>query len=101
MNLNERIAEKREQILKVAEKYGANNVRVFGSVARGDSGEKSDIDFLIQLDSSKLEGMRYFSVLEDMKEELELLLNCRVDIVEEKSLREKFKAEVLAEAIAL
>lgn len=101
MKLDERIKEKRDQILKVAEKYGAKNVRVFGSVARGDTDEKSDIDFLIQLDTSKLEGMRYFGILEDLREELERLLDCTVDIVEEKSLREKFRADVLADAIAL
>jgi uncharacterized protein len=101
INLGQRIAEKREQILRVAAKYGAQNVRVFGSVARGDFDEKSDIDFLIQLDSSNLEGMRYFGVLEELQEELEGLLGCKVDVVDEKGLREKIKADVLAEAIAL
>ncbi|MBX9569061.1 MAG: nucleotidyltransferase domain-containing protein [Candidatus Obscuribacterales bacterium] len=59
MSLSLLIAEKREQILAIAEKYGARNVRFFGSVARGDCKPDSDIDFLIQLDSSKLEGIRY------------------------------------------
>jgi predicted nucleotidyltransferase len=101
MNLATLIEEKREQILRVAERYGASNVRVFGSVARGDYNDKSDIDFLIRLDSSNLRGMRYFGVLEELEEELEQLLGCNVDIVDEKNLRERLKDEVLAEAIAL
>jgi len=101
MTLSKRIAEKRAQILKIADRFGAQNIRVFGSVARGDWDEKSDIDFLIRMDSSKYEGMRYFGILEELREELEQLLRCKVDVVEEKSLREKFKDEVLAEAVAL
>jgi len=101
MTLSKRIAEKRAQILKIADRFGAQNIRVFGSVARGDWDEKSDIDFLIRMDSSKYEGMRYFGILEELREELERLLRCKVDVVEEKSLREKFKDEVLAEAVAL
>ena len=101
MNLSFLIAEKREQILKIAERYGASNVRVFGSVARGDSSATSDVDFLIHLDSSKLEGVRYFGVIEALHEELEQLLGCRVDVVDEKGLKDKFKDQVLAQAIAL
>ncbi len=101
MDLSQRISEKREQILRVAEKYGARNVRVFGSVARGDFDHTSDVDFLIQLDSTNLKGMRYFGILEQIREELEGLLGCNVDVVEEKGLRERIRAEVLAEAIAL
>jgi predicted nucleotidyltransferase len=101
MDLAKLIAEKREHILGVAAKYGAHDVRIFGSVARGDFNEKSDIDFLIKLDSSKLTGMRYFGVLEELEEELEVLLGRKVDVIDEKGLREKLKAEVLKQAIAL
>lgn len=101
MELAKLIAQKREQILSVAAKYGAHDVRVFGSAARGDFDASSDIDILIKLDSSNLEGMRYFGVLEELEEELEQLLGCNVDVVDEKGLREKIKAEVLSEAIAL
>ncbi|HMX46797.1 MAG TPA: nucleotidyltransferase family protein [Candidatus Obscuribacter sp.] len=101
MDLSERISKKREQILQVAERYGAQDVRVFGSVARGDFDETSDVDFLIRLDSSNFEGVRYFAVLEQIREELEGILGCKVDVVEEKGLRERIRGQVLAEAIAI
>ena len=47
MGLNEILREKREEILKIAAKHGAYNVRIFGSVARGEADEASDVDFLI------------------------------------------------------
>lgn len=101
MNLAELLAEKKHAIKVVCAKYGASDVRVFGSVARGDFDEKSDIDILIRLDSSKLEGMRYFGVLDELQEDLEKLLGRKVDLVDEKGLREKIRHKVLSEAIAL
>jgi len=101
VDLSERISKKREQILQVAERYGAQDVRVFGSVARGDFDDTSDVDFLIRLDSSNFEGVRYFAVLEQIREELEGILGCKVDVVEEKGLRERIRGQVLAEAIAI
>jgi predicted nucleotidyltransferase len=101
MDLSRIIADHREQILSIAAKHGAHDVRLFGSAARGDFKEDSDIDILIKLDSSKLTGMRYFVVLEEMQEELEILLGRKVDLVDEKGLREKIRADVLNQAIAL
>lgn len=101
MNLSEEIAKKREQILSVAERYGARNVRVFGSVARGDFDDQSDVDFLIQLDSTNLKGMRYFGVLEQLREELEGVLGHRVDVVDELGLKDPLPEHVLREAVSL
>lgn len=101
MNVAELLAKKRDAIKKVCAKHGAFDVRVFGSVARGDFNDKSDIDILIKLDSSGFEGMQYFRVLEDLTEDLEELLGRKVDLVDEKGLRAKIRAEVLREAIAL
>ena len=53
MALNVALQENREEILRLAEKYGASNVRVFGSVARGNAGPESDIDFLIDLEPGR------------------------------------------------
>ncbi len=50
MSLNEILRDKREEILKIAAKHGAYNVRIFGSVARGEADELSDIDFLVELE---------------------------------------------------
>jgi len=49
MRIEELLQDKREEILKIAARHGACNVRVFGSVARGESTEDSDVDFLIDL----------------------------------------------------
>ncbi len=101
IDLAKLIAEKKDAIKSVCAKHGACDVRVFGSVARGDFDDKSDVDILIKLDSSNMEGMTYFRVLEEIHEELEALLGRPVDVVDEKGLKERLKADVLAEAIAL
>jgi uncharacterized protein len=90
MDLAKLIAERKDAIKSVCAKHGAHDFR-----------EGSDIDILVRLDSTNLEGMRYFGVLEELQEELESLLGRKVDVVDEKGLRQKIKADVLAEAIAL
>ena len=50
MTLSELLRTRREEILRICAKYGARNVRVFGSVARGEADETSDIDFLVELE---------------------------------------------------
>ncbi|OGO62569.1 MAG: nucleotidyltransferase [Chloroflexi bacterium RBG_19FT_COMBO_50_10] len=90
------LREKRQQILALAEKYGARNVRVFGSVARGDARPDSDIDFLVELEPGRslfdLGGLLY---------ELQSLLGVEVDVVTEKGLRARIRERVLQEAIPL
>jgi predicted nucleotidyltransferase len=90
------LLEKRQQILSIADKYGAHNVRIFGSVARGDSHPDSDIDFLVDLEPDRslfdLGGLLY---------ELQSLLGVEVDVVTEKGLRERIRERVLREAISL
>jgi predicted nucleotidyltransferase len=49
MDVNELLKEKREAILQIAAKHGARNVRVFGSVARGEADEQSEVDFLVEM----------------------------------------------------
>ena len=53
MTLHELRDQRREEILQVAANHGARSVRVFGSVARGDSEEKSDVDFLVELEPGR------------------------------------------------
>jgi uncharacterized protein len=95
--MNESIlCEKREQILALAKKYGARNVRIFGSVARGDSYPGSDIDFLVELEPGRslfdLGGLLY---------DLQTLLGVEVDVVTENGLRARIRDRVLREAIPL
>jgi uncharacterized protein len=95
------LREKREEILRIAAKHGARNVRVFGSVARGDYNERSDIDIVIALDGSNLKGFAYFGTIEYLHEELEQLLGRPVDVVDESGLRDDIRSIVLSEAVAL
>ena len=97
MTLKQLIQDKREDILKIATKHGAFNVRVFGSVARGEETENSDIDFLIDYDLAKTSPWFPGGLLVDLED----LLGCKVDIVTEKSLHHLIKQRILKEAIKL
>ncbi len=96
MNIGAQLQEKREQILAAAAKYGAYNVRVFGSVARDEADSDSDVDFLVDM-----EAERSLLDLGGLLMELQNLLNCPVDVVTEKGLRQRIRERVLAEAIPL
>ncbi len=96
MSLQELLQAKREDILRTASKYGAFNVRVFGSVARGEADEKSDIDLLVDM-----EPHRSLLELAGLLIELEELLGHNVDVVPEDCLRTRIKERVLKEAVAL
>ncbi|HCI81808.1 MAG TPA: nucleotidyltransferase [Ktedonobacter sp.] len=96
MSLNELLQEKREDILHVAAKRGASNVRIFGSVARGEDDERSDIDFLVDMEP----GRSIFD-LGGLLMELQDLLGHQVDVVTERGLRARIKEEVLREAVPL
>lgn len=96
MPLDELIKTKREEILRTATKYGAYNVRVFGSVARGEADEKSDIDLLVDMEP----GRSLFD-LGGLLTDLEDLLGCNVDVVTEKGLRDRIRERVLKEAVVL
>lgn len=71
----------REEILRIAAAHGARNVRVFGSVARGEARAGSDIDFLVDIETDR-RGFEFFSLLEDLRRELEDLLGYPVDVGE-------------------
>lgn len=96
MNLDELLQEKREEILELAAKYGAYNVRIFGSVARGEADSKSDVDFLVEMESG-----RSLLDLGGLLMELQELLGYPVDIVTERGLRTKIRERVLNEALPL
>ncbi len=96
MPLNELIQARREDILQTASQHGAYNVRVFGSVARGDADEQSDLDLLVDMEA----GRSLFD-LGGLLVDLEELLGCSVDVVTEKGLRDRIRRRVLQEAIPL
>ena len=96
MSIYERLQAKREQILQTAAKYGAYNIRIFGSVARQEADANSDVDFLVEMQS----GRSLFD-LGGLLMELQEILGCKVDVVTEKGLRQRIRERVLNEAIPL
>src|SRR3989338_3500851 len=90
------VKTRREEILGLARQYGASNVRLFGSVARGDATEGSDIDLLVDMEP----GRSLFDLgglLTDLNEKL----GCHVDVATEKLLKPSIHDRVMREAIPL
>jgi uncharacterized protein len=92
----ELLQAKREDILRTAVRHGAYNVRVFGSVARGEADAESDIDLLIDVEP----GRTLFDISELLMD-LQELLGHNVDIVTEKGLHNRVRERVLKEALPL
>lgn len=97
MRLKEILQEKREEIITIASKHGAYNLRIFGSVVRGEETEESDIDFLVDYDLNKITAWFPSGLVKD----LETLLNRKVDVVTSKSLHYLIQDKVFKEAIPL
>jgi predicted nucleotidyltransferase len=91
------LQQNRENILAIAQKHGAKNVRVFGSVARGEANEQSDIDFLIDYDLDKITPWFPAGLLLDLED----FLGFRVDVATVDMLKVRIKEQILQEAIAL
>ena len=97
LGIEEILAKERSQILAIAQKHGAFNVRVFGSVARGEATPESDVDFLIDYDLTRITPWFPGGLILD----LEVLLNRKVDVATVEMLKERVKAHILAEAVTL
>ncbi len=90
---------RRQEILRVASAYGASNIRVFGSVARGEADEASDVDLLVDI-HTEARGFAYFGVLGDLRRALADLLGRDVDVIDSAVLAPgRVRAEVAAEAV--
>ena len=96
MNLRELIETKKEEILRIAARHRARNVRVFGSVIRGHADDASDIDLLVELEP----GCGFLEHAALIRE-LEELLGRKVDVVSEKGLRQRIRDRVVREAVPL
>ena len=96
MNLRELIETKKEEILRIAARHRARNVRVFGSVIRAHADDASDIDLLVELEP----GCGFLEHAALIRE-LEELLGRKVDVVSEKGLRQRIRDRVVREAVPL
>ncbi len=96
MGIDKTLENKRNEILSIAASHGARNVRVFGSRARGEQKRDSDLDILVTIDDN--------ATLLDIvaiKQDLEDLLGCKVDVLTEDAISPYIRADVLKEAIPL
>ncbi|MGO9684318.1 MAG: nucleotidyltransferase family protein, partial [Beijerinckiaceae bacterium] len=93
MPLFDEIARKREALLEIAARHGASNLRLFGSVLRGEERPDSDVDILIDIEED-----RGFDSYLALAEELETLLGRRIDLITERSLSPFFRPFIEAEA---
>ena len=86
----------RDAILALAERHGARDIRIFGSVVRGEAGPESDIDFLVELAPGRtlLDWSAFW-------QDLEKLLGRPVDVATEKSLKPEIRAQAIKEALPL
>ncbi|MDE3242266.1 MAG: nucleotidyltransferase family protein [Nitrospirota bacterium] len=96
MGINELLRTRREEILRIAAKHGAHNVRVFGSVARGEADETSDVDFLVEMEPGR-SLLDHAGLILDLEE----LLKCPVDVASERGLRTKVRKRVMKEVVPL
>lgn len=96
MDIESLLTDKKEEILRIAESHGARNVRIFGSVARGENLHGSDVDFLVDMERGRSLINHASLILE-----LEKLLQCKVDVVTSRGLRERIRERVLKEAVLL
>jgi predicted nucleotidyltransferase len=96
MTVLEGLRQKRQEILDAAARRGARNVRVFGSVARGEADPKSDIDFLVEFEPGR-------SLFDQggLLMDLEQLLGRSVDVVTEAGLKARIRPRVVKEALPL
>lgn len=96
MEIEKKIRNEREKILSIAAANGARSIRMFGSMARGRSSPGSDLDLIIDMEPG-----RSLLDLIAIKQDLEDLLGCKVDVVTESSVSPYIRDEVLKEAVNL
>lgn len=90
------MSEKREEVARLSERHGAQNLRVFGSVARGDSDETSDVDFLVEWEPGR-SLLDHVALVQDLQE----LLGTKVHVGTEASLHWYVRDRILKEATPL
>ena len=96
MDIRDLLRDKRDEIVRIAAKHGARNVRVFGSVARGDADEQSDVDLLVDMEAGRslLDHAALWIELQDV-------LGRKVDVLSERGIKPRIRDRVLREAVPL
>lgn len=97
---HELVRQERSRIVGFLAAHGARDVRLFGSVAREEDDDRSDIDLLVELEEGRTAGGELLAV-RGLSEELSRLLGARVDVVTPRTLRPEVRASALAEAVSL
>ncbi len=97
LGISEIISDKREAIFNIASKHGAYGVRIFGSVARGEATEDSDIDFLVDYDLKKISPWFPVGLIHDLEE----LLQRKVDVVPANSIHPFIRDRIFQEAVEI
>ncbi|MDD2709064.1 MAG: nucleotidyltransferase family protein [Verrucomicrobiae bacterium] len=96
MSKKEIIQQHRDEIFNVARKYGVTSIKLFGSVARGEDADSSDVDFLVDMEP----GRSLFD-LGGFQIELQEIFHCKVDVVTEKGLHWFIRDRIQKEAMAI
>lgn len=96
MTISDVLGNSREELLRIADRHGARDIRVFGSLARGEAGPESDVDLLVKLDPG-VTLLKHAALVR----ELEALLGRKVDVVSERGLRPRVREQVLRGAVPL
>ncbi len=96
MVTREAIHSRRDAILAIARRYGASDIRIFGSVARGDATETSDLDLIVRFEPDH-SLFDHGGLLIDLQD----LLGVKVDVISEGGMRERFRNHVMREAVPL
>jgi predicted nucleotidyltransferase len=96
MLTKQELQDRREAIICITKRHGASDVRIFGSIARGDARETSDLDLIVKFEPNRtlLDHAALIGDLED-------LLGVRVDVIDADGMRPRFRAVVEQEAVPL
>lgn len=96
MDISKLLENKRNDILRIAKKYGATNIRIFGSVARGQNGPESDLDVLVDFEKGR-SLMDHAALIIELQD----FLGCKVDVATERGLKDRIREQVIKESVPL
>ena len=96
-NLLQNLRQNREEIYAIAGKYGISNIRVFGSVARGEENEKSDVDLLVRISKHKGMGFDLIRFEREFSEKFKV----KTDTISEDAVHNLLKEKIFGEAVVL